>query len=97
MADLRYGQALSALQRRRDQSRDDAPGLAARRAALKLLDAVLRQGLPLEAALTRATAGIDRPDDRALAHAITAATLRRLPDLDALIDSETKNNLPDDA
>ncbi len=97
MADLRYGQALSALQRRRDQSRDDAPGLAARRAALKLLDAVLRQGLPLEAALNRATAGIDRPDDRALAHAIAAATLRRLPDLDALIDSATKQNLPDDA
>jgi 16S rRNA (cytosine967-C5)-methyltransferase len=97
MADLRYGQELSALQRRRDQSRDDAPGLAARRAALKLLDAVLRQGLPLEAALSRATAGIDRPDDRALAHAIAAATLRRLPDLDALIDSATKNNLPDDA
>ena len=97
MANLRYGQELSALQRRRDQSRDDAPGLAARRAALKLLDAVLRQGLPLEAALTRATAGIDRPDDRALAHAIAAATLRRLPDLDALIDSATKQNLPDDA
>ncbi|MDH7972923.1 RsmB/NOP family class I SAM-dependent RNA methyltransferase [Sphingomonas sp. AR_OL41] len=97
MADLRYGQALSALQRRRDQSRDDAPGLAARRAALKLLDAVLRQGLPLEAALNRATVGIDRPDDRALAHAIAAATLRRLPDLDALIDSATKQNLPDDA
>jgi len=58
---------------------------------------VLRQGLPLEAALTRATAGIDRPDDRALAHAIAAATLRRLPDLDALIDSATRNNLPDDA
>lgn len=97
MADLRYGQALSALRRRRDQSRDDAPGLAARRAALKLLDAVLRQGLPLEAALNRATAGIDRPDDRALAHAIAAATLRRLPDLDALIDSATRQNLPDDA
>ena len=71
--------------------------MPARRAALKLLDAVLRQGLPLEAALNRATAGIDRPDDRALAHAIAAATLRRLPDLDALIDSATKNNLPDDA
>lgn len=58
---------------------------------------MLRQGLPLEAALNRATAGIDRPDDRALAHAIAAATLRRLPDLDALIDSATKQNLPDDA
>lgn len=58
---------------------------------------MLRQGLPLEAALNRATAGIDRSDDRALAHAIAAATLRRLPDLDALIDSATKQNLPDDA
>jgi 16S rRNA (cytosine967-C5)-methyltransferase len=75
----------------------DPPGVPARRAALKLLDAVLRQGLPLEAALDRATQGIDRSDDRALAHAIAAETLRRLPDLDALIDSATRNRLPDDA
>src|SRR3569833_4147743 len=97
MADLRYGRDLPALRKRREQERGDGPGMPARRAALKLLDAVLRQGLPLEAALGRATAGIDRPDDRALAHAIAAATLRRLPDLDALIDSATKNNLPDAA
>ena len=76
---------------------DDAPGVPARRAALKLLDAVLRQGLPLEAALDRATQGIGRSDDRALAHAIAAETLRRLPDLDALIDSATRSRLPDDA
>ena len=75
----------------------DPPGVPARRAALKLLDAVLRQGLPLEAALDRATQGIDRSDDRALAHAIAAETLRRLPDLDALIDSATQRPLPDDA
>ncbi|WEJ99003.1 MAG: transcription antitermination factor NusB [Candidatus Sphingomonas phytovorans] len=75
----------------------DPPGVPARRAALKLLDAVLRQGLPLEAALDRATQGIDRGDDRALAHAIAAETLRRLPDLDALIDSATQRPLPDDA
>ncbi|WP_229726716.1 RsmB/NOP family class I SAM-dependent RNA methyltransferase [Sphingomonas alpina] len=72
-------------------------GVPARRAALRLLDAVLRQGLPLEAALDRATSGIDRADDRALAHAIAAETLRRLPDLDALIDSATARPLPDDA
>ncbi|MDQ2879493.1 MAG: RsmB/NOP family class I SAM-dependent RNA methyltransferase, partial [Pseudomonadota bacterium] len=59
--------------------------------------AVLRQGLPLEAAIGRATAGIERSDDRALAHAIAAEVLRRLPDLDALIDSATKTRLPDDA
>ena len=75
----------------------DPPGVPARRAALRLLDAVLRQGLPLEAAIGRATAGIERSDDRALAHAIAAEVLRRLPDLDALIDSATKTRLPDDA
>ena len=75
----------------------DPPGMPARRAALKLLDAVLRQGLPLEAVFDRAVAGIERADDRALAHAIAAEALRRLPDLDALIDSATKTRLPDDA
>ncbi|MGY4395074.1 16S rRNA (cytosine967-C5)-methyltransferase [Sphingomonas sp. UYAg733] len=80
------------------QSNQPEPaGVPARRAALRLLDAVLRQGMPLEAALDRATSGIDRADDRALAHAIAAETLRRLPDLDALIDSATARPLPDDA
>ncbi|MCJ8156311.1 RsmB/NOP family class I SAM-dependent RNA methyltransferase [Sphingomonas sp. LaA6.9] len=73
------------------------PGMPARRAALKLLDAVIRRGQPLEAALGAATQGISRPDDRALAHAIAAETLRRLPDLDALIDSATAKPLPEDA
>jgi 16S rRNA (cytosine967-C5)-methyltransferase len=64
---------------------------------MRLLDAVLRKGLPLEAALDTAARDLKRPDDRALAHAITAEALRRLPDLDALIDSATKKPLPDDA
>ena len=72
-------------------------GTASRRAALRLLDAVLRKGLPLEAALDVAARDLERPDDRAFAHAITAETLRRLTDLDALIDSATRNRLPDDA
>lgn len=75
----------------------DPPGVPARRAALRLLDAVLRQGLPLEAAIGRATAGLERADDRALAHAITAEVLRHLPDLDAMIDAATRTRLPDDA
>jgi 16S rRNA (cytosine967-C5)-methyltransferase len=75
---------------------DDVPGLPARRAALKLLDAVLRQGRPLEAALASATGGVRGPD-RALAHMIAATVLRRLPDLDALIDGATARRLPDDA
>lgn len=72
-------------------------GLAARRAALKLLDAVLRRGQPLESALGMATQGITHPPDRALARAIASETLRRLPDLDDLIDSATRQRLPDDA
>lgn len=72
-------------------------GTASRRAALRLLDAVLRKGLPLEAALDLAARDIDRADDRGFAHAIAAEALRRLPDLDALIDSATRTRLPDDA
>ena len=75
----------------------EPPGVPARRAALRLLDAVLRRGLPLEAALASATQELDRREDRGLAHAIAAAVLRRLPDLDALIDSATQRPLPDDA
>jgi len=75
----------------------DPVGTPARRAALRLLTAVLQQGRSLEAALDGALAGVDRPADRALARAIAAATLRRLPDLDRLIDSATPRPLPDDA
>jgi len=75
----------------------DPPGTAARRAALRLLDAVLRKGLPLESALDAAARDLERADDRAFAHAIAAEALRRLPDLDELIDHATKKRLPDDA
>jgi 16S rRNA (cytosine967-C5)-methyltransferase len=57
----------------------------------------LRRGQPLEAALSQATRGLDQHADRALAHAIASETLRHLPDLDALIDSATRNRLADDA
>ncbi|HEX8062931.1 MAG TPA: RsmB/NOP family class I SAM-dependent RNA methyltransferase [Allosphingosinicella sp.] len=77
-------------------ARGEVAGLPARRAALSLLDAVLRKGLPLEAALDTAARGL-APNDRGLAHAIAAETLRRLGDLDALIDGATRNRLPDDA
>ncbi|WP_150292959.1 RsmB/NOP family class I SAM-dependent RNA methyltransferase [Sphingobium estronivorans] len=75
---------------------EDVPGLPARRAALRLLDAVLRRGDPLELALHGAAQGLP-PADRALVHAIVAETLRHLPDLDALIDSATRQPLPHDA
>ncbi|MDQ8757065.1 RsmB/NOP family class I SAM-dependent RNA methyltransferase [Sphingosinicella sp. LHD-64] len=64
---------------------------------MRLLDAVLRRGLPLESALDAAARDLDRADDRAFAHAIAAEALRRLADLDALIDSATRKRLPDDA
>ena len=75
---------------------NDVPGLATRRAALRLLDAVLRRGEPLENALHGAAQGLSQPD-RAMVHAIAAETLRHLPDLDALIDGATRQRLPDDA
>ena len=74
-----------------------APGFPARRAALKLLDAVLRRGETLEQAETAAMQGVGGTADRALARAIVGETLRWLTDLDALIDSATKKRLPDDA
>jgi 16S rRNA (cytosine967-C5)-methyltransferase len=74
----------------------DPPGTETRRAALALLDAVLRKGLPLEAA-QGAVARLERADDRAFATAIASEVLRRLPDLDALIDGATQKRLPDDA
>src|SRR3990167_1113961 len=73
------------------------PGVPARRAALKLLDAVLRRGETLETAEVAAMRGVSEFADRALARAIAGEVLRWLVDLDALIDSATNKNLPDDA
>jgi 16S rRNA (cytosine967-C5)-methyltransferase len=73
------------------------PGLPARAAALRLLDAVLRQGQTLDNAAPSATRAIVAHEDRALAIAIASDALRWLPDLDALIDSATPQPLPHDA
>ncbi|MCW2348919.1 MULTISPECIES: RsmB/NOP family class I SAM-dependent RNA methyltransferase [unclassified Sphingobium] len=72
-------------------------GLPARRAALSLLDAVIRRGQPLEQALGAAARNISHPPDRALAHGIAAGVLRYMTELDALIDSATPRPLPVDA
>jgi 16S rRNA (cytosine967-C5)-methyltransferase len=77
--------------------RPEPVGTPARRAALRLLTSVLQQGRALESALDGAFAGVERPADRALARAIVAATLRRLPDLDVLIDGAMPKALPGDA
>ena len=73
------------------------PGIHARRAALRLLDAVLRRGETLDVAFGAATSDIRKFEDKALARAIASETLRWAIDFDALIDSATRQNLPDDA
>ena len=75
----------------------DIPGLPARAAALRLLDAVLRRGETLDQATHNALQNVRADADRALARAITAETLRWLTDIDALIDSATQQVLPEDA
>jgi 16S rRNA (cytosine967-C5)-methyltransferase len=70
-------------------------GLAARRAALTILDAVLRRGRTLDSAAAGAK-GLSGPD-LGLAVAIAGEVLRRIPDLDALIDSATRKPLPEDS
>ena len=79
------------------QNEGQIAGLPARQAALRLLDAVLRQGQTLDNAGANATRGIAAHEDRALALAIASEVLRHLTDLDALIDGATANRLPDDA
>ncbi|WP_373693858.1 RsmB/NOP family class I SAM-dependent RNA methyltransferase [Parafrankia sp. BMG5.11] len=71
-------------------------GLAARTAALRMLDAVLRRGESLDLAEGQYAKGLT-PSDRGLARAIASETLRWLLDLDALIDSATRDVLPEDA
>src|SRR6478672_7415031 len=70
-------------------------GLDARRAALQMLDGVLRRGQTLAAAASGAARL--SPQDRALALASAGEALRRLPDVDELIDSATRQRLPDDS
>lgn len=69
-------------------------GLSARKAALRILDSVLRRGQTMDSA-AQAARGLP-PADAALASAIAGETLRRLPDLDELIDGATRQKLADD-
>ena len=59
-------------------------GIHARRAALKMLDAVLRRGETLEQAAPGALRDVRDANDKALARAIAGEALRWLTDLDAL-------------
>jgi 16S rRNA (cytosine967-C5)-methyltransferase len=79
-----------------DAMNDEISGLPTRRAALRLLDTVMRMGTPMDQATANATKGLS-PSDRALAIAIAQETLRWSVDLDSLIDSKTRQSLPGDA
>ena len=84
--------------RRRSRPRHDSadpPGTAPRRAALRLIDAILRRGDPLDIAVHAATQGMTG-SDRAFAVAIASDTLRWMTDIDALIDGATEQILPED-
>ena len=70
-------------------------GVPARRAALQMLDSVLRRGRTLDSSAQSAK-GL-KPADLGLAVAIAGEVLRRIPDLDALIDSATRQRLPGDS
>lgn len=75
----------------------DIPGLPARRAALRLLDAVLRRGETLDQAGSSALSALRSAPDKGLARALASEVLRWLVDFDALIDGATQQILPDDA
>lgn len=75
----------------------DIPGYPARKAALKLLDAVLHRGETLDVAAHGALQGLRSGPDKALARALAGEVLRWLTDLDRLIDSATRQILPPDA
>lgn len=79
---------------RRPQPRGPEAGVEARRAALRILDRVVRSGQTMDSAVQ----GLNLDaGDQGLALAIAGETLRRLPLLDRLIDSATRQPLPDDA
>jgi 16S rRNA (cytosine967-C5)-methyltransferase len=73
---------------------NQAPGLPARSAALKLLRAALSGRGGLEVGL--ADSGLARlvPQDRAFARALTMATLRRLGPIDRALDARLKREPP---
>ena len=81
--------------RQRPAGEADPAGTATRRAALRLVDAVLRRGDPLDVAMHAAAHGLTGAD-RAFAVAIASETLRWMVDLDALINGATTQILPDD-
>lgn len=88
----------SAEQRSKRHARDYNVGLPARRAAVSLLRAVLKDRMTLDAALGNSRAAremIALPQrDKALARAISSTTLRRLGQIDAVLSQFLDKKLP---
>ncbi len=70
-------------------------GVEPRRAALRILDRIFRSGQTVDSASW--VAAKLPPADQSLAQAIVGETLRRIPELDSLIDGATRQRLPDDS
>lgn len=79
-----------------DSPDEEARGVPARMAALRMLDAVLNRGQTLDSAQANFTRGLP-PEDAAFALVMASEALRWLVDLDALIDGATAQPLPKDA
>ena len=77
--------------------KDDSAGVETRRAALAMLESVLRRGDTLETAQNTACKKLKRSDDAAFALAIAAETLRHLGGIDDLLDAAMRKPLADDA
>lgn len=79
-------------------AQDYRVGLPARRAAVSLLEAVLKRGRPLDAAIAAEIGHGDMAAlterDRALARAIAATALRRKGQVDAILDSLIERRPP---
>ncbi len=84
--------------RPKEKSKPD--GTAARRAAAAVLMSVLNKGETLETALNRELGANDlanHPSDRAFARAIATTALRRLGQIDAVLDAMLDKTLPEKA
>lgn len=72
--------------------------LTSRDCALEALGSVLKKSQTLDSALSRAKGYCElEPRDRAFAHAITAATIRRLGTIDLIVDTMLDKELPEHA
>jgi 16S rRNA (cytosine967-C5)-methyltransferase len=90
--------------RKEERPKQDGPskqdGTGARRAAANILQAVLNKGETLETALNRELGAKDlanHPSDRAFARAIATTVLRRLGQIDAVLDAMLDKTLPESA